>query len=28
MFTQEIPWLKGDDLAWVMGRGLCQWIGW
>jgi predicted TIM-barrel fold metal-dependent hydrolase len=28
MFTQELPWLQGDDLAWVMGRGLCQWIGW
>lgn len=28
MFTEEMAWLKGDDLAWVMGRGLCQWIGW
>lgn len=28
MFTEELPWLKGDDLEWVMGRGLCQWIGW
>ena len=28
MFTEEMPWLKGRDLEWVMGRGLCEWIGW
>lgn len=28
MFTEELPWLKGPDLELVMGRGLCQWIGW
>ena len=28
MFTEEMPWLKGDDLEWVMGRGVCEWIGW
>ena len=28
MFTEELPWLAGDDLAWVMGRGVCEWIGW
>jgi len=28
MFTEEMPWLSGDDLAWIMGRGLCEWIGW
>ncbi len=28
MFTEELPWLKGEDLAWVMGRGLSEWIGW
>ncbi len=28
MFTEEMPWLKGDDLAWVMGRGVCDWLGW
>jgi predicted TIM-barrel fold metal-dependent hydrolase len=27
-FTEELPWLKGRDLESVMGRGLCQWIGW
>jgi len=28
MFTQELPWLKGSDLERVMGRALCDWIGW
>jgi predicted TIM-barrel fold metal-dependent hydrolase len=28
MFTEEMPWLGGDDLEWVMGRGICDWIGW
>jgi len=28
MFTDELPWLRGDDLAWVMGRGICEWLGW
>jgi predicted TIM-barrel fold metal-dependent hydrolase len=28
MFTQSLPWLKGQDLAWVMGRGVCEWLGW
>ncbi len=27
-FTEELPWLKGNDLQDVMGRGLCEWIGW
>lgn len=27
-FTEELPWLKGNDLEDVMGRGLCEWIGW
>jgi predicted TIM-barrel fold metal-dependent hydrolase len=27
-FTQELDWLKGEDLEWVMGRGVCDWIGW
>ena len=27
-FTEELPWLKGDDLDGVMGRGLCEWVGW
>jgi predicted TIM-barrel fold metal-dependent hydrolase len=28
LFTRELPWLKGDDLEWVMGRGVCEWLGW
>ena len=28
MFTEELPWLKGGDLELVMGRALCDWIGW
>jgi predicted TIM-barrel fold metal-dependent hydrolase len=27
-FTEELAWLKGSELEDVMGRGLCQWIGW
>ena len=28
MYTEEMPWLKGRDLEWVMGRALCNFIGW
>ena len=28
MFTEDMLWLKGDDLDWVMGRGVREWIGW
>jgi len=28
LFTEELPWLQGDDLDWVMGRALCEWLGW
>jgi L-fuconolactonase len=28
MFTEELPWLSGADLEWIMGRGLCEWTGW
>jgi len=27
-FTEQLPWLKGKDLEDVMGRSLCEWIGW
>jgi predicted TIM-barrel fold metal-dependent hydrolase len=27
-FTEELPWLAGNDLEDVMGRSLCRWIGW
>ncbi len=28
MFTEELPWLRGEELELVMGRGLCDWVGW
>ena len=28
LFTEELPWLRGSDLEWVMGRGLSEWLGW
>ncbi len=28
LFTEELPWLKGQDLDLVMGRAFCDWIGW
>jgi predicted TIM-barrel fold metal-dependent hydrolase len=28
LFTEELPWLNGDDLEWVMGRAICDWLGW
>jgi Amidohydrolase len=28
LFTEELSWLKGADLELVMGRALCDWLGW
>lgn len=28
MFTEEMKWLSSIELEWIMGRGLCEWIGW
>lgn len=28
LFTEHLPWLKGEDLEWVMGKGVCDWLGW
>ncbi len=28
LFTEELPWLAGPELAKVMGQGVCDWIGW
>lgn len=28
LFTEELPWLTADDLQWIMGRGLCEWLDW
>ena len=28
VFTEEMDWLSGVDLEWIMGRALCEWLGW
>jgi predicted TIM-barrel fold metal-dependent hydrolase len=28
MFTEEMNWLTSQDLEWIMGRAVCEWIGW
>lgn len=28
LFTEEMHWLTQEDLEWVMGRGVCEWLGW
>ncbi len=28
MFTEEMPWFPQHDLEWIMGRGVCEWLGW
>lgn len=28
LFTEELPWLSANDLDWIMGRGLCDWLEW
>jgi len=28
MFTHELDFLSEDDLEWVMGRAMSDWIGW
>ena len=28
LFTDELPWLAPADREWVMGRALCDWLGW
>lgn len=28
LFTEEMKFLSAEDRAWIMGRGLCEWIGW
>lgn len=27
-FTKEMDFLSQQDLEWIMGRGLCEWLGW
>lgn len=28
LFTDELPWLSNEDKTWIMGRGICEWLGW
>jgi len=28
LFTEEMPWLGPRDREWIMGRGVCDWLGW
>jgi predicted TIM-barrel fold metal-dependent hydrolase len=28
MWLKDAPWLQEADKEWVMGRGLCEWLGW
>jgi hypothetical protein len=28
MFTEELSWLSDQDKELIMGRALCNWIGW
>jgi predicted TIM-barrel fold metal-dependent hydrolase len=28
MWTEEMPFLSAQDLEWIMGRGICEWLGW
>ncbi len=28
MFTESLNWLSGNDLEQVMGRAVCDWVGW
>ena len=28
MFTEEMPWLKGEDQRLVMGQAICDWWRW
>ena len=27
-FVEHQPWLPAEDLPWIMGRAMAQWIGW
>ena len=28
LFTEELRWLSGEDLEWIMGRSICELLGW
>ena len=28
LFTEELPWLSESDKELIMGRAVCEWLGW
>jgi predicted TIM-barrel fold metal-dependent hydrolase len=28
LFTEHSPFFSAGDLEWIMGRGVCEWLGW
>ena len=28
LFSEELPWLSNEDKEWIMGRAVCEWLGW
>jgi hypothetical protein len=28
MFTEQLPWLSARDKELIMGRAVCDWLGW
>ncbi|MDX9820392.1 MAG: amidohydrolase family protein [Syntrophales bacterium] len=28
MWLKDAPWLREEDKEWIMGRGICEWLGW
>jgi predicted TIM-barrel fold metal-dependent hydrolase len=28
VITEEMPWLSEENKTWIMGRGICAWLGW
>jgi predicted TIM-barrel fold metal-dependent hydrolase len=28
LFTEELRWFSGEDLEWIMGRSICERLGW
>jgi L-fuconolactonase len=28
LFMEELDWLSDSDKEWIMGRGVCEWLGW
>jgi predicted TIM-barrel fold metal-dependent hydrolase len=28
MWLKDAPWIKEEDKEWIMGRGVCEWLGW